>query len=99
MYHETSFIAHIALSLTQKGLFMGTLKNSYQVDGLPGDMEHKWLWKKTNEGQSIIQHSQSKQQVRGGQLIRQFAQAEQHGSFEWISGPSHNVKSKACTRG
>lgn len=57
------------------------------------------LMKKTNEGQSIIPQSQTKQQVRGGQLIRQFAQAAQHGPFEWISGASHNVKSKACTRG
>lgn len=51
------------------------------------------ILKKTNE---TIYHSTlaDLQRVRGGQLIRQFAQAAQRESFEWISGPSHNVKSK-----
>lgn len=65
-------------------------------------MEHASLCclvKETNEGQSISRHSQTKQQVRGGQPIRQFAQAAQHVSFEWLSGTSHNVKRKACGRG
>lgn len=43
---------------------------------------------------SLAAESQSKHQVWGGQLIRQFAQAAQHEAFEWINGPSHNVKRK-----
>ena len=36
---------------------------------------------------------------RDSQLIRQFTQTAQHVSFEWISGPSHYVKSKGSLPG